>query len=159
MTARRRTLDQIEPLSLDNKVGDGVPAMEDLIQTQNAILQSNAAVLGAVQEFRTGIDGRLDRQLGQINDKVDGIDVKLETVCTQVDTIKVERRVEAALAVDRAKNEADHAATAMTERHEQTARIEGHSVSMRWRVTIGVAVGIPAFAQLWPVVVTLARRI
>ena len=91
------------PLDASNATGNGVASSEDLIRTQNAILQSNAAVLGAVSEFRKGMDQRLDRQFGEVNGKITGLAAKVENVCGQVRDIEEARRLSEALAKQAAR--------------------------------------------------------
>ena len=135
MTARTA----VKPLTITPGNGTGPASTRDLVQTQNAILKSNDSVLGAVNQFREDLTERIGRMA-----------VQLDGVCVEVSTIKTERRVEAALAVERATNaekaakdatvaEGKHAATAMEERHEQTASVEAHALAYRWRVGIALA--------------------
>jgi hypothetical protein len=93
MTARKPV-----GLTIENAVGNGTPATPDLIKVQTAILLSNATVLGAVTEFRTGIDDRLTRKFGEITTQIGALDVKLDGVCLQVGDLEEARRLTAALA-------------------------------------------------------------
>jgi outer membrane murein-binding lipoprotein Lpp len=155
----RRAIDQSSPLTLENAVGNGQPATADIIKMQNAVLMSNATVLGAVNEFRVGIDGRLTRKFGEVTTQIGVLDTKIDGVQTQVGAIKSARDIEAAKAEQAAKDETRHAATAHDERQEQTAKIADHILSTRWRVGIVVVIGIPAFAQLWPIVMQAIRNV
>jgi hypothetical protein len=129
----------IRPLRVTPGNGTSPASTRELVQTQDAILLSNATVLGAVTQFQEDLTGRI----GRMADTLDG-------VCVEVTDIKTERRVEAALAAERAKvaktaaeaatvAEGKHAATAMEERHEQTASVEAHALAYRWRVGIALA--------------------
>ena len=95
MTTRRNVP---VPLTPENATGNGVPSTEDLIQTQNAILQSNAAVLGAVSEFRKGMDQRLNRQFGAIASDFGVIKGQLERVDGRIGCLEQARLTDAALA-------------------------------------------------------------
>ena len=132
------------PLAVTPGNGASPASTRELVQTQNAILKSNDSVLGAVNQFREDLTDRI----GRIATQVDG-------VCTQVDTIKTERRVEAALAVERTRNaekiakdaaaaETRHANLAQEERHDQTAKVESNILSRHWRITLlaGIATSI-----------------
>ena len=84
-------------LTIDNKVGNGSPAIEDLIAVQTAILKSNAIVLGTVKEFRTGIDQRLTRQFGEIGGDLQFVKGQLEKVDGRISKIEQARHEEASL--------------------------------------------------------------
>jgi hypothetical protein len=123
----------VKPLTITPGNGTGPASTRDLVQTQNAILKSNDSVLGAVNQFREDLTERIGRMA-----------VQLDGVCVEVSTIKTERRVEAATNAEKAAKDATvaegkHAATAMEERHEQTASVEAHALAYRWRVGIALA--------------------
>ena len=103
------------PLTEDNAVGNGTPATADLVQVQTAILTSNAAVLGAVTQFRQGMDKRLDRQFGETNAKIGELAEQVDGVCSQVDALEEARRLAAALATH--ANERAKAADAVAVQH------------------------------------------
>jgi hypothetical protein len=139
MTPRRNVV----PLTRQNATGNGVPSTEDLIQTQNAILRSNAAVLGAVSEFRKGMDQRLDRQFGEVNRQLGATNDKLDGVCKQVGDIEEARRLSEALAKQAANSAV--AANAVAVQHSL-------STNQRWAIVIsaiaavgGVAIGFLNF--------------
>lgn len=93
MTPRKPPL-----LTIHNKTGNGAPAIEDLIAVQTAILTSNSTVLGAVNEFRKGIDDRLTRKFGEVTIQIGDLDKKLDGVCLQVGDLEEARRLAEALA-------------------------------------------------------------
>jgi hypothetical protein len=107
----------VRPLSRATATGNGVPSTEDLIQTQNAILQSNASVLGAVKQMRDDVGERL----GKIDGKLDG-------VCADVASITEARAIESAIAGERDKTAVASAKVA-----------ESHVLSTRWRATLALA--------------------
>ena len=116
------------PLTLDNKVGNGAPAMDDLIRTQNAILASNATVLGAVTQFREDIGGRLDRQFGETASSLYVVEGKVDGLNARLGCIEEARRTDAALAA-----QAKGTAT------ERNADRVAHALSTNQRMAITVA--------------------
>lgn len=90
----------IQPLtSADvNGSADAPPTADNLIKVQNAVLMSNATVLGAVNEFRTGIDQRLTRKFGEVATQIGKLDEKVDGVCGQVNDLEEARRTTALLA-------------------------------------------------------------
>ena len=144
MTPPRRALDKIEPLSLDNKIGNGSPAPEDLIKVQAAILSSNASVLGAVTEFRRSVDQRLTRQFGEVTTQIGTVSGTLDGVVEEVRTIKNERREEAIRAEERtgAARQANVIAVAADGVAVQ------HSLSKNQRMAVMVSAASAATAAL-----------
>jgi hypothetical protein len=143
----------------ENVTGNGSASPGDLIIAQDAIL----AALAASTASQTLLRRDMGRELKAIRSTVSTVSCQLNGVCDEVVTIKTERRIEAALAVERtanaekaAKAEADHAATARDERHDMAAKTDAHTLSLRWRVGIAVGVGISAFSQIVPLAEKLA---
>lgn len=144
MTPRRPAILPPAPLTLENAVGNGVPATPDLIAVQTAILNSNAAVLGAVNEFRAGIDQRLDRQFGDLTASLVSVEGKVDGANARLGCLEEARRLDAALA-------ANAKATATERNADRTA----HALSTNQRAAIvvsaiaacgGVALG---FLNFW----------
>jgi hypothetical protein len=98
------------------------------VTVQTAILHSNAAVLGAVNEFRAGMDQRLDRQFGEVREKFALLGKQVDGVCETVGGIVTDRAIEAALAKR----------TRELDAQSEEARNE-HVLSERWRVGIVLA--------------------
>jgi hypothetical protein len=116
------------PLTLANKIGNGSPAIEDLIAVQTAILTSNTAVVATVTEFRRGMDKRLDRQFGEVNGKITVLAEKVEGITDKVEGIEEARRLSAALAKQGRSDAVEANAVAMQ-----------HALSYNQRVAIMVA--------------------
>ncbi len=117
-----------QPLTLENAVGNGIPATPDLIAVQTAILTSNAAVLGAVNEFRAGINQRLDRQFGEITASLSTVEGKVDGANTRLGCLEEARRLDAALA-----------ASAKTTATERNADRTAHALSTNQRMAIVVS--------------------
>jgi hypothetical protein len=147
MTPSRRASDSIEPLTLANKVGNGTPLMGDLIRVQSAVLASNAAVMGAVMELRKGVDQRLDREFADSRALIGTISTKLNGVCDEVVTIKNERRLADALAMER---------TSIAKQADAVA--VQHSLSRNQRLGVMVA-AVSGCGALALGVVTLLLRV
>ena len=154
MTPTRRALDSIEPLTLDNRVGNGSPAMADLIRVQTAILTSNAALLGTVTEFRKGIDQRLTRQFGEVAKQIDGVGKQLDAVSAAVVVIKDERREEAIRAQERTTN----AKAAAADAKDADAVAVQHTLSKNQRMAVMVA-AVSGCGGLALTIVTLLLRV
>ena len=107
----------IKPLTVTPGNGTSPVSTRELVQTQNALLQSNASVLGAVNQFREDVTDR------------------------RVEAALVAERAEAAATAAKIAADAElrHAAKAAEERHDQTAKIEAHALAWRWRVGIALA--------------------
>ena len=133
-------------LTLASKVGNGSPAIEDLIAVQTAILTSNATVLGTVTEFRKGLDQRLDRQFGEVTLSVKVVEGKVDGMDGRLGSLEEERRKDAALAVQAKGFASDNATQAQataadakstaTERNTDRAQ---HALSKNQRMAILVS--------------------
>ena len=128
---------RLQPLSEDNKVGNGSPVMADLIRVQSAILKSNAATLGAVGQFQKDIGGRLDRQFGEVAQSLQTVEGKVDDSIARLGCIEEARRLDAALAAQ--------AKVVATERNVDRA---AHALSYNQRLAITVAAisGVGALA-------------
>lgn len=132
------------PLTEDNAVGNGTPATADLVRVQTAILTSNAVVLGAVTQFRTGMDKRLDRQFGETNAKINELAVQVDGVCNQVDALEEARRLAQALAAQ--ANEHAKAADAVAVQHSLSTNQRMAIVVSAIAACGGVILGLLNFA-------------
>jgi hypothetical protein len=98
---------------------------------------SNDMILGSVTQLRADI-GTWRKET---NDKIDG-------VCSQVGQIEADRKAEAAVAKERAfvaaRDEHQHAALAVEERHEMAAKDETNLLTRHWRITVAVAAAFSA---------------
>ena len=103
-----------QPLTLANKVGNGTPAMADLID---------------VQEY---LDGRLTEQSRDMGRRFVQVNKRLSTVCADVDNLKLKAHTDAAVA----------------EALKDVATKNG--LALHWRITVAIAVGVPAVVQLLP---------
>jgi hypothetical protein len=106
-----------DPLTQSNATGNGVPTVADLIRVSNTVQATANQLLGAVDQMRVDVNGRLDRMTGQLNG-----------VCDQVAGIVLARSVETAVATERAK--------VATERADAA---NDATLGFRWKVGIGLA--------------------
>ena len=145
---------KVMPLTLANKIGNGSPAIEDLIAVQTAILTSNTAVVATVTEFRRGMDKRLDRQFGEVAKQIGAVGEKLDGVCAEVSTIKDERRGEAIRAEERTVS----AKNAIKDAKEADTVAVQHALSRNQRMAVMVA-AVSGCGALGLGIVTLLLRV
>ena len=108
-----------DPLTSANATGNGVPTTADLIRVSNTVQATANQMLGAVNQLRADVGGRLDRMTAQLNG-----------VCDQVTGIVTDRAVETAVATERAR--------VATQRVEE---VKDATLGFRWKVSIGLAAG------------------
>ena len=149
----------VKPLAVTPGNGTSPASTRELVQTQNAILLSNAGVLGAVTQMQGDIGGRLDRQFGDMSLALKGVEGKVDGLDTRLGSIEVARHDEALIAAEHAKeatkDETDHAAKASQERADakdvtaaNNADRVAHSLSRNQRLAITVAAGSAAATLL-----------
>lgn len=140
----------VKPLAVTPGNGTGPASTSQLVQTQNAILTSNATVLGAVTQMQTDIGQRLDRQFGETAASIQIVEGKVDGLDDRLGCLETARRDEALLAAERAdvaaKAETSHAAKAAIERADakdtatsNNADRAAHSLSRNQRMAITVA--------------------
>ena len=130
-----------EPLTLGNKTGNGVPAMADLIAVQ-AYLDSRLTLQSQDMGRRFAqADKRQAARLEQVSVQVNG---RLDGVCADVDTLKLERSNAKAVA------EALHGVAV-----ETAAAAGAHTLSFRWRVTVAISAVSGTCAAIGTMIVLL----
>ena len=133
----------VKPLTVTPGNGVTPASTKELVQTQNAILLSNAGVLGAVTQMQTDIGKRLDRQFGDTAESLQIVEGKVDGLDGRLGSIEESRRTDAALAVQakgfaadnatQAKETAADAKTTATERNTDRA---AHALSRNQRLAI-----------------------